>query len=345
MKFVDEVVIRVEAGDGGNGCVSFRREKYIPFGGPDGGDGGDGGSVYLGADPDLNTLVDYRFTRQFRAERGQNGMGANCTGRDGADLTLKVPLGTVASDADTGEVIGDLVEAGQTLLVAKGGIHGIGNTRYKSSTNRAPRQSKPGGPGEARNLRLELRLIADVGLLGMPNAGKSTLIRTVSAARPKVADYPFTTLHPNLGVVRVGPLRSFVMADIPGLIEGAAQGAGLGIQFLRHLGRTRLLLHLLDISPYSDSGDPIRDARVIVAELAQYDPALAQRERWLVLNKVDLILPEQREQRVKAVLDALHWQGPVFCISALSGEGTEPLIYAVMDRLEKLADNKTASTE
>ncbi|MFO1433626.1 MAG: GTPase ObgE [Candidatus Competibacteraceae bacterium] len=344
MKFVDEVVIRVEAGDGGNGCVSFRREKYIPFGGPDGGDGGDGGSVYLGADPDLNTLVDYRFTRQFRAERGHNGMGANCTGRSGADLMLKVPLGTVASDADTGEVIGDLVEAGQTLLVAKGGIHGLGNTRYKSSTNRAPRQSKPGGPGEARHLRLELRLIADVGLLGMPNAGKSTLIRTVSAARPKVADYPFTTLHPNLGVVRVGPLRSFVMADIPGLIEGAAQGAGLGIQFLRHLGRTRLLLHLLDISPYSDSGDPVRDARVIVAELEQYDPALAQRERWLVLNKVDLIPPEQREQRVKAVLDALHWQGPVFCISALSGEGTEPLIYAVMDRLEKLADNKTANT-
>ena len=334
MKFVDEVVIRMEAGDGGNGCVSFRREKYIPFGGPDGGDGGDGGSVYLRADPDLNTLVDYRFTRQFRAERGQNGMGANCTGRNGADLILKVPLGTVVSDADTEEVIGDLVEAGQTLLVAKGGVHGLGNTRYKSSTNRAPRQSKPGGPGETRNLRLELRLIADVGLLGMPNAGKSTLIRTVSAARPKVADYPFTTLHPNLGVVRAGPLRSFVMADIPGLIEGAAQGAGLGIQFLRHLGRTRLLLHLVDISPYSDSGDPVRDAQVIVAELAQYDPALAQRERWLVLNKVDLIPPEQREQRVRAVLEALQWQGPVFRISALSGEGTEPLIYAIMDHLE-----------
>ncbi len=344
MKFVDEVVIRVEAGDGGNGCVSFRREKYIPFGGPDGGDGGDGGSVYLRADPDLNTLVDYRFTRQFRAERGQNGMGANCTGRNGADLTLKVPLGTVASAANTGEVIGDLVAAGQTLLVAKGGFHGLGNTRYKSSTNRAPRQSKPGGPGENRNLRLELRLIADVGLLGMPNAGKSTLIRTVSAARPKVADYPFTTLHPNLGVVRVGPLRSFVMADIPGLIEGAAQGAGLGIQFLRHLGRTRLLLHLLDISPYSDSGDPVRDAQVIVAELAQYDPALAQRVRWLVLNKVDLIPPEQREQRVHAVLEALQWQRPVFRISALSGEGTEPLIYAVMDHLEKFANNATAST-
>jgi len=334
MKFVDEVVIRVEAGDGGNGCVSFRREKYIPFGGPDGGDGGDGGSVYLRADADLNTLVDYRFTRQFRAERGQNGMGANCTGKGGAALILKVPLGTVASDADSGEVIGDLVEPGQILLVAKGGVHGLGNTRYKSSTNRAPRQFKPGGAGEVRNLRLELRLIADVGLLGMPNAGKSTLIRTVSAARPKVADYPFTTLHPNLGVVRVGPLRSFVMADIPGLIEGAAQGAGLGIQFLRHLGRTRLLLHIIDISPYSDSGDPVRDAQVIVAELAQYDPALAQRERWLVLNKVDLIPPEQREQRLRAVLEGLQWRGPVFRISALSGEGTEPLIYAVMDQLE-----------
>ena len=334
MKFVDEIVIRVEAGDGGNGCVSFRREKYIPFGGPDGGDGGDGGGVYLRADADLNTLVDFRFTRQFRAERGQNGMGANRTGKGGADLILKVPLGTVAGDADTGEVIGDLVAAGQTLRVAKGGFHGLGNTRYKSSTNRAPRQSKPGGPGETRNLRLELRLIADVGLLGMPNAGKSTLIRTVSAARPKVADYPFTTLHPNLGVVRAGPLRSFVMADIPGLIEGAAQGAGLGIQFLRHLERTRLLLHLVDISPYSDSGDPIRDAQVIVAELAQYDPALAQRERWLVLNKVDLIPPEPREQRVRTVLEGLHWRGPVFRISALSGEGTEPLIYAVMDHLE-----------
>ncbi len=334
MKFVDEVVIRVQAGDGGHGCASFRREKYIPLGGPDGGDGGDGGSVYLQADSDLNTLVDYRFTRVFRAERGQNGMGSNCTGRKGTDLILKVPVGTVAIDADTEELIGDLVEPEQILLVARGGFHGLGNTRYKSSTNRAPRQFKPGSPGEARNLRLELKVIADVGLLGMPNAGKSTLIRTVSAARPKVADYPFTTLYPNLGVVRAGPLRSFVMADIPGLIEGAAQGAGLGIQFLRHLSRTRLLLHLVDISPYSDSGDPVRDVQVILAELEKYSDELARRERWLVLNKVDLLPPEQREQRVRAILDELHWQGPVFCISALSGEGTEALIYKIMDYLE-----------
>jgi GTP-binding protein len=334
MKFVDEVVIRVQAGDGGHGCVSFRREKYIPFGGPDGGDGGDGGSIYLQADPDLNTLADYRFTRVFHAERGQNGMGGNCTGRKGADLILKVPVGTVVIDADTEEFIGDLVEPEQTLLVAQGGFHGLGNTRYKSSTNRAPRQFKPGSPGETRNLRLELKLIADVGLLGMPNAGKSTLIRTVSAARPKVADYPFTTLYPNLGVVRVGPLHSFVMADIPGLIAGAAQGAGLGIQFLKHLSRTRLLLHLVDISPYSDSGDPVRDVQVILAELEQYSTELARRERWLVLNKVDLLPPEQRERRVRNILDELHWPGPVFYISALSGEGTQALIHKIMDYLE-----------
>ena len=324
----------MQAGDGGHGCVSFRREKYIPFGGPDGGDGGDGGSIYLQADPDLNTLADYRFTRVFHAERGQNGMGGNCTGRKGADLVLKVPVGTVAIDADTEECIGDLVEPEQTLLVARGGFHGLGNTRYKSSTNRAPRQFKPGSPGETRNLRLELKLIADVGLLGMPNAGKSTLIRTVSAARPKVADYPFTTLYPNLGVVRAGPLRSFVMADIPGLIAGAAQGAGLGIQFLKHLSRTRLLLHLVDISPYSDSGDPVRDVQVILAELEKYSAELARRERWLVLNKVDLLPPEQREQRVRDILDELHWQGPVFYISALSGEGTQALIHKIMDYLE-----------
>ncbi len=335
MKFVDEVTIRVEAGNGGDGCVSFRREKYIPLGGPDGGDGGDGGSIYLQADPDLNTLADYRYTRLFRAEHGHKGMGANCTGRSGADLTVVVPVGTVAHDAETGELIGDLVAAGQRLLVAQGGFHGLGNTRYKSSTNRAPRQSKPGTPGEARELRLELRVIADVGLLGMPNAGKSTLIRAVSAARPKVADYPFTTLHPNLGVVRVGPLQSFVMADIPGLIEGAAGGAGLGVRFLRHLSRTRLLLHLIDVSPYSDSGDPVRDVATILEELGRYSAELAARERWLVFNKLDLLPVEERTARVADITAALRWPGPVFAIAARNGEGTAGLMQAVMVRLEQ----------
>jgi len=334
MKFVDEVVIRVQAGDGGNGCVSFRREKYVPFGGPDGGDGGDGGSIYLVADPDLNTLADFRFTRVFRAERGRNGAGSDCTGRGGADLTVLVPVGTRAADADTGEMIGDLITARQTLRVARGGFHGIGNARYKSSTNRTPRQSKAGTPGEARNLRLELRVIADVGLLGMPNAGKSTLIRTVSAARPKVADYPFTTLYPNLGVVRVGPLRSFVMADIPGLIEGAAEGAGLGIQFLKHLSRTRLLLHLVDIGPHGGSGDPVRDVQVIAAELGRYSAELAQRERWLVVNKLDLLPEDQRETQVRALAAALDWQGPVHAISAHTGEGAAALTAAIMQWLE-----------
>ncbi|MDG4553612.1 MAG: GTPase ObgE [Candidatus Competibacter sp.] len=343
MKFVDEVIIRVEAGDGGDGCVSFRREKYIPFGGPDGGDGGDGGSIYLQADAELNTLADYRFTRRFRAERGQNGRGANCTGRSGADLTIVVPVGTVAHDADTSEPIGDLVEPNQRLLVARGGFHGLGNTRYKSSTNRAPRQFKPGTPGEARDLRLELKVIADVGLLGMPNAGKSTLIRAVSAARPRVADYPFTTLHPNLGVVRVGPLRGFVMADIPGLIEGAAEGAGLGIQFLRHLSRTRLLLHLVDVGPHSDSGDPVRDVAVILAELSKYSAELAERERWLVLNKLDLIPIGERAARVAGIVAALGWTGPVLGISAVNGEGTDALIEAVMARLEELRRAEAAA--
>ncbi len=335
MKFVDEVMIRIEAGDGGDGGVSFRREKYIPFGGPDGGDGGDGGSIYLVANAELNTLADYRFTRLFRAERGQNGMSSNCTGRSGADLIIVVPVGTVAHDADTGESIGDLVKSGQRLLVAQGGFHGLGNTRYKSSTNRAPRQFKPGTPGEARNLRLELKVIADVGLLGMPNAGKSTLIRTVSAARPKVADYPFTTLHPNLGVVRVGPLKSFVMADIPGLIEGAAEGAGLGIQFLRHLSRTRLLLHLVDVSPYSDSGDPVQDVEIILAELNKYSAELASRERWLIFNKLDLLPIDQQAAQIDQITMALGWTGPVFKISALSSEGTEILMQAVMEWLEE----------
>ncbi|MCB1776563.1 MAG: Obg family GTPase CgtA [Candidatus Competibacteraceae bacterium] len=336
MKFVDETLIRVEAGDGGDGCVSFRREKYIPFGGPDGGDGGDGGSIYLIAHAELNTLADFRFTRRFQAERGQNGMGANCTGRSGADLDILTPVGTLVWDADTDELIGDLVEAGQRLRVASGGFHGLGNTRYKSSTNRAPRQFKPGTPGEARNLRLELKVIADVGLLGMPNAGKSTLIRAVSAAQPKVADYPFTTLHPHLGVVRVGSLQSFVMADIPGLIEGASEGAGLGIQFLRHLARTRLLLHLVDVSPYSDSGDPVQDVEIILGELAQYSAELAARERWLVFNKLDLLPEQARAGCIAEVVAALNWAGPVFSVSAINSEGTVTLIQAVMARLEAL---------
>jgi GTP-binding protein len=342
MKFVDELLIRVEAGDGGNGCVSFRREKYIPFGGPDGGDGGDGGSIYLVANAELNTLADFRFTRRFQAERGQNGMGANCTGRSGADLEIVTPVGAMVWDADTGELIGDLVEPDERLLVAQGGFHGLGNTRYKSSTNRAPRQFKPGTPGEGRNLRLELKVIADVGLLGMPNAGKSTLIRAVSAAKPKVADYPFTTLHPNLGVVRVGPLQSFVMADIPGLIEGASEGAGLGMQFLRHLARTRLLLHLVDVSPYSDSGDPVRDVEIILGELTRYGAELAQRERWLVLNKLDLLTEEQRAARVAEIVAALDWHGPAFGISAVNGEGADALIQAVMARLEERRQAESA---
>ena len=333
MKFIDEATIEVHAGDGGNGCVSFRREKYIPFGGPDGGDGGDGGSVYLEAESAMNTLVDFRHNRKFTAERGQNGMGNNRTGKSGADLIVKVPVGTLVHEEDTGELIGDLVRHGERLLVARGGFHGLGNTRFKSSTNRAPRQSKPGTPGEVRQLRLELKLLADVGLLGMPNAGKSTLIRAVSSARPKVADYPFTTLYPNLGVVRVGELRSFVMADVPGLIEGAAQGAGLGIQFLKHLSRTRLLLHLVDIGPMAD---PAADIAVIMKELEQFSPELAARERWLVLNKVDLIAPDERESCCRAIIDVLDWQGPVYEISGLRKDGTDTLVRDVMAYLDRV---------
>lgn len=335
MKFVDEVTILVEAGNGGDGCVSFRREKYIPFGGPDGGDGGDGGSIYLQAESELNTLADYRFTRRFQAEVGQKGRGANCTGRSGSDLTLFVPVGTMVWEADTGELLGEVLHNGQRLLVAQGGFHGLGNTRYKSSTNRTPRQFKPGTPGETRNLRLELKVLADVGLLGMPNAGKSTLINHVSAARPKIADYPFTTLYPQLGVVRVGALQSFVMADIPGLIEGAAEGSGLGIQFLRHVQRTKLLLHIVDISPYSDSGDAVRDVAIISAELEKYSPELAQRERWLVLNKLDLLPQEQWATRMAEIVNALAWHGRVFGIAAAAGTGVEQLMYAVMERLEQ----------
>jgi GTPase len=331
MKFIDEATIEVHAGDGGNGCVSFRREKYIPFGGPDGGDGGDGGSVFLEAESGLNTLVDFRHNRKFMAERGQNGMGKNRTGRSGTDLIIKVPVGTLVHEEDTGELIGDLVRHGERLLVARGGYHGLGNTRFKSSTNRAPRQAKPGTPGEVRHLQLELKLLADVGLLGMPNAGKSTLIRAVSSARPKVADYPFTTLHPQLGVVCVAEQRSFVMADVPGLIEGAAQGAGLGVQFLRHLSRTRLLLHLVDIGPLAN---PVADIATIMKELAQFSAALAGRERWLVLNKIDLVTPEERADRRRAIIDALDWRGPVFEISALRRDGTDALVQAVMAYLD-----------
>ena len=331
MKFIDEATIEVRAGDGGNGCVSFRREKYIPFGGPDGGDGGDGGSVLLEADGSVNTLVDFRHARKFIAERGENGRGRNCTGRSGADLVIKVPVGTVVHEAETGELIGDLLHDGQQLVVARGGFHGLGNVRFKSSTNRAPRQSKPGTPGERHQLRLELKLLADVGLLGLPNAGKSTLISAVSSARPKIADYPFTTLYPNLGVVRVAAHRSFVMADVPGLIEGAAEGAGLGIQFLKHLTRTSLLLHLVDMGP---TASPEADVATITAELERYSPDLAQRERWLVLNKIDLIPEDQRRQRCRELVEALHWQGPVFEISALGREGTEGLVQAVMSFIE-----------
>lgn len=332
MKFIDEVTIRVQAGDGGNGCVSFRREKFIPFGGPDGGDGGDGGCVYLVADASLNTLADFRYTREFKAERGQNGMGANCTGKSAADLLIKVPVGTVVSDADTSEQIGDLVSPGRKLKVAQGGFHGLGNTRFKSSTNRAPRQSTPGTPGELRNLRLELKLLADVGLVGLPNAGKSTLIRAISAARPKVADYPFTTLYPNLGTVRAAEHQSFVVADVPGLIEGAAQGAGLGVRFLRHLVRTRLLLHLVDVLP-ADGIDPADSVRKIAAELEKFSPELAARERWLVLNKIDLLPADRMEAHCREIMERLRWTGPVLQISALSGAGTRELVFKIMEYL------------
>ncbi len=332
MKFIDEATIEVRAGDGGNGAVSFRREKYIPFGGPDGGDGGNGGSVYLEADSGVNTLVDFRHKRKFIAGRGENGKSRNCTGRSGDDLIVKVPVGTIVHEMDTDEVIGDLVREGQRLIVAQGGFHGLGNARFKSSTNRAPRQSKPGTPGEKRHLQLEMKLLADVGLLGMPNAGKSTLIRAVSSARPKVADYPFTTLHPNLGVVRASAHRSFVMADVPGLIAGAAQGTGLGIQFLKHLARTHLLLHLIDMGPI---GDPVADAAIIIAELEQFGADLAARERWLVLNKTDLLPAEERTQRCQDVVRALDWSGPVFEIAALTNAGTGALVHAVMDFIER----------
>ncbi len=339
MKFVDEASIEVAAGDGGDGCLSFRREKFVPRGGPDGGDGGDGGSVYLKADEGLNTLVDFRYKRSFRAERGENGRGRQCSGKKGADLIVQVPVGTLVYDQDTGEFMGDLAAHEQVLLVAKGGTHGLGNIHFKSSTNRAPRQTTRGTRGDDRNLRLELQVLADVGLLGLPNAGKSTFVRAVSKARPKVADYPFTTLYPHLGVVRVEAFRGFVMADIPGLIEGAADGAGLGIRFLKHLSRTRLLLHLVDAVPADETADPVADVRTIVHELERYSPELSSRERWLVLNKLDLLPPEEREARCRRIVDGLQWTGRVFPISALAGEGTRELTLAVMAYLERPADD------
>jgi GTP-binding protein len=334
MKFVDEAIIKVIAGDGGNGLVSFRRLKFMPMGGPDGGDGGDGGSLWLVGREGLNTLADFRNTRTYHAERGENGGSNDCTGKAGADTEVAVPLGTQVYDAATAELMGDVVRDGQRLLVARGGRHGQGNLRFKTSTNRAPRKATRGKPGERRTLKLELKLIADVGLLGLPNAGKSTLIRAVSSARPKVADYPFTTLYPNLGVVSVGPLRSFLMADVPGLIEGAAEGAGLGIRFLRHLQRTRLLLHLVDVAPDLGTGDPVADARTIIAELGKFSLELGQRERWLVLNKQDVLPAEEREARCAEIVAGLGWTGRVFRISGLTGEGTRELALAVMDYLE-----------
>jgi GTP-binding protein len=333
MKFVDEVEIKVDAGDGGNGVISFRREKYVPNGGPDGGDGGDGGDVFLEADEGLNTLVDYRFERFHKAERGENGQGRNCTGKRGEDCVLKVPVGTRARDIDTGEVIGDLTKNKQRLLVAKGGFHGLGNTRFKSSVNRAPRRKTNGTPGEVRNLMLELLLLADVGMLGLPNAGKSTFIRSVSAAKPKVADYPFTTLVPNLGVVRAG--NNFVVADIPGLIEGAADGAGLGIRFLRHLERCRVLLHLIDIMPV-DGSDPVDNARVIVKELEQYSEKLAAKPRWLVFNKIDLLPEEQMNELCEQIVKELEWDGPVYKISAVNGLNTKDLCNDLSDALDQM---------
>ena len=336
MKFVDEATIRVKAGNGGHGCLSFRREKYVARGGPDGGDGGNGGDVYLVAHDATNTLADFSVARRFSAGNGEPGAGQNKTGRSGKDLDVIVPCGTIVHDIDTGETIGDLVKPGQRLRVAAGGRGGLGNTRFKSSTNRAPRKTTQGTAGEARHLRLELKLIADVGLVGMPNAGKSTLIRALSAARPKVADYPFTTLYPNLGVVSVGRLQSFVMADIPGLIEGAAEGSGLGIRFLRHVQRTRLLLHLVDIVPVDESSDPARDFRAIESELGKFSEELAARPRWLVINKTDLLPADRIDSACSALVERLGWEGPVYRVSAATGAGTKDLAQAVMREIEEL---------
>jgi len=341
MKFVDEASIAVTAGKGGNGCLSFRREKYIPKGGPDGGDGGDGGSVILAANDQINTLIDYRYVRSYRAQSGESGKGRNCTGAKGEDLVLQVPVGTTVFDVDTEEVLGDLTEIGETLIVSQGGFHGLGNTRFKSSTNRAPRQTTPGSEGEARNIRLELKVLADVGLLGLPNAGKSTLIRAISAAKPKVANYPFTTLIPNLGVVRVASHRSFVVADIPGLIKGASEGAGLGIRFLKHLVRTRLLLHVVDMAPFDDQ-DPAEAVQEIANELDNFSATLAARDRWLVFNKLDMVPDEEREKRCSDVLEKLGWDGPVYQISALNSEGLDALCWDIMRWIEDKAEAEAA---
>ena len=335
MKFVDEATISVFAGNGGNGCLSFRREKYIAKGGPDGGDGGDGGSVYLEGDGDLNTLIDYRYQPKYRAQNGESGRGKNCTGAKGEDMVLKVPVGTSIHDVQTEELLGDITADGQRLLVAQGGFHGLGNTRFKSSVNRAPRQTSPGSEGENRQLKLELKVLADVGLLGLPNAGKSTFIRAISSAKPKVADYPFTTLVPNLGVVKVQQHRSFVVADIPGLIGGASEGAGLGIRFLKHLTRCRILLHLVDVAPL-DVSDPVENMKGITEELEKFSPTLSQREIWLVLNKTDMLAEEEAESRCQAIVNQLKWKGPVFFMSALSKEGTDTICHQLMERLESI---------
>lgn len=341
MKFIDEARIEVHAGKGGNGSASMRREKYVAFGGPDGGDGGRGGSIYAVADCNINTLVDYRFTRIFRAKNGESGRGADCNGRGADDVVLRVPVGTLIKDMDSEQVIADLTQDRQRVLVAEGGKGGLGNLHFKSSTNRAPRQFTKGTDGESKTLYLELKVLADVGLLGMPNAGKSTFIRAVSAARPKVADYPFTTLHPNLGVVRVDDNRSFVIADVPGLIEGAAEGAGLGHQFLKHLQRTQLLLHLVDMAPFDEAIDPVqhaaKEAKAIMGELKKYDESLYEKPRWLVLNKADLLEPAEASRRAKAIVKALKWKGPHFLISAMQSEGCQALIYAIMDHIEAAA--------
>ena len=334
MKFVDEASVRVEAGNGGKGHVSFRREKYIPWGGPDGGDGGNGGSVYLQGTAALNTLIDMRFNRLIRAEHGQKGMSKDCTGKGGDDLIVPVPLGTIVYDDGTDELIGDVTTEGQKLLVASGGFHGLGNARYKSSTNRAPRQFSPGSPGEQRVLRLELKVLADVGTLGLPNAGKSSLIRAISSAQPKVADYPFTTLHPSLGVVRADELRSFVIADIPGIIEGAAEGAGLGNLFLRHLARNNLLLHVVDVEPYESDLDPVAAARAAILEIEKWGGELAKKTRWLVLNKIDLLPEDEADNFCQMIVDELEWEGHVFAVSAMKKIGTQRLVHAIMDYLD-----------
>ena len=340
MKFVDEAIIKVQGGNGGRGAVSFRREKFIPFGGPDGGDGGSGASIYLESKAGINTLADFRYHRSFRGEHGTAGSGNDCTGAGGEDLTVHVPVGTVVFDTETDEELGDLTIAGQRILVVKGGKGGWGNARFKSSTNRTPRKAMPGLPGEKRELRLEMRVIADVGLLGLPNAGKSTLIRAVSAAKPKVADYPFTTLHPNLGVVSVGVHRSFVMADIPGVIEGAAEGAGLGLRFLKHLQRTRVLLHLVDIQPPDPEADPVKDARAIAAELKKYSPALAKKPRWLVLNKIDALPTDEADKLCKDIVRRLRWKGPVYQISGLARIGTDKLCQDIMSLTESMSEQE-----